>query len=143
MDIDRRQFLLAMAGGLMTIGCIEALPEEEHWRGECRRWLDLLLPEVKKADPIQTPIWDGLEELMLDDRFSHGLKKGFNQLKKSYSAGEISINEVLSTGGAEAIFLSAFYDVALELLYGSPIGWSDIGIHTPPQPTGYSLIGIS
>jgi len=145
MDKKRRNILvlgLTLFSGIPFVRAEVRLKKKidrSNWRGECRRWLRVLIPADEYGEGADTPeVWHVLEELVGDSKFARGFFSGMELLSYlEVPKNEDTLTKLMASGTVQAKFLNAFLEIVIEAYYGAEVGWQGLGIDNPPQPLGY------
>lgn len=144
MKNSRRVLLSLMALALTTMQVAPLIAQakvETSWEVIVKRWLQVLLPlDALGRGGDNKEIWQALRELMQNPDFSEGFNAGLQAIDSlPLPSNDAELNKLLRSNDLRSQFLNAFFEIIIESFYGSALGWSDVGLASPPQPNGYIL----
>lgn len=145
MNINRRQFiscstlLLAYSGQSIAK---KQIRKSEEWESACKNWVAILTYESNQkpsnhAEEICLQIRQKITESKPTER---KIKRGLGIINNlPLPKNNRELGAYLRQRSETGIFLRYFFDLVIELYYGTEAGWADLGFNATPQPGGFDL----
>ncbi len=118
--------------------------QESGWKKICKQWMALLLPPDEYGPGADSPvIWKSLLEL-IDNKPEtlQWFKLGFRRLERiGLPKTNEQLSEMLQQNRPYSKFLWYIKRLFVEYYYATEVGWRELGMTEPPQPTGFKIKG--